>query len=389
MLFTTLVLLSVFISIIISNYSAVKESPIKTTEFSLFAEHWSQFDPHATRFIPYSLLCPLVSTMFQPFGFEGKVFSQRQYGKRVGLVKVSKDKKIFFDDVLAALSKAHFERKAKWAADEVFEFKERKPRSLIQLKTRSLSDAALSTLGRLSPKRMQQTKSIYISTDSPLDAEEFTVAHYLAVDLISEAWEKWKKSRLLNTTIGSYFGSRNLHALSENEELRNNVSNFIRLKEEKAAPRGSLKKRIPTKLKIISSRGSIKGATQMPTRHFSKDDSPDSDDDPVEPPPEEKKSVDNRLSILRKRASQSVEAKKSHRESAAPGLPSKMSVFVRYVPAVSVFQVYSLPSHISNTVPQRARRLLRSLKDYLPTSSAAPTVAAPPPPPILILLLPR
>ena len=263
MLFTTLVLLSVFISIIISNYSAVKESPIKTTEFNLFAEHWSQFDPHATRYIPYSLLFPLVSTMFQPFGFSGNACSRRQYGKRVGSVKVSKDGKVFFDDVLAALSKAHFERNAKWAAGEVFEFKEKKSRSLIHFNTRRFSDAALSTLRRLSPKRnLQQRASVFISSDSPLDSEEFTVAHYLAVDLISEAWERRKQSRLTSVSIGSHFCSRNLHALSENEELRNNITQFIKLKEEKASSKKSLSKRISSKLKKgISSKGSNNSAT--------------------------------------------------------------------------------------------------------------------------------
>lgn len=79
--------------------------------------------------------------------------------------------------------------------------------------------------------------------------------------------------------------------------------------------------------------------TQRTTRHYSKDDSPDSDDDPVESPPEETKPVDNRLSILRTRASQTVEAKESRRKSTAPGLPSKMSVFVRYVPVFPFFQI--------------------------------------------------
>ena len=152
--------------------------------------------------------------------------------------------------------------------------------------------------------------------------------------------------------------------------------------------------------------------TQKPTtKHYSKDESPDSDDDPIDPPPshleEEKKPADTRVSFLRKRASQNVDAtaaKESRRKSAVPGLPSKMSVFARYLPYTpspscctsllqSYIHTYSLIS-LRTAVPKRIRRLLRSPKEYFRISSAAPaalpwhpTIPAPPPPILQLLLL--
>jgi hypothetical protein len=224
MLFTTLVLLSVFVSIIISNYSAVKKSPIKTTEFDLFAEHWSKLDPRATRYIPYDLLFPLVTTMSEPFGFEGKKCSRRLYGKRVSEVKVSKDRKVFFNDVLAVLSKAHFVRNRNLKGS----ISQRGIPSNTTEQSSTASDTVLLTM----------KKSVSTSSDSPFEHDDFTVAHYLAADLIWQAWGRWKQSR--NVTVGGSmpslcFYERNLRALTKNEELQEIVCQFIKHNEDKAS----------------------------------------------------------------------------------------------------------------------------------------------------------
>ena len=263
MLFTTLVLLSVFVSIIISNYSAVKESPIKTTEFELFADHWSQFDPCATRYIPLDLLFPLVTTMFEPFGFAGKKCSRRQYGKRLSGVKVSKDKKVFFNDVLTALSKAHFVRNRNLKA------------SISQTVTPSNTTERSNTASGI--VLLMRKKTILFSSDSPLEPDEFTVAHYLAVDLIWEAWGRWKRSR--NVTVGGSmpslcFYDRNLRALTQNEELQGIVCQIIKHYEDKASSSKTLPNKKSTEVSLDTdscsmhedslSNGSLESRSRLP-----------------------------------------------------------------------------------------------------------------------------
>eukprot|EP01036_Dinobryon_divergens_P025037 gene25037-33549_t len=95
----TLILLSVFISAIINR---------------------AEYDPHATCFISLDHLKDLVGNLFVPFGFGGKIFSQNQYMRRIGRVKITirhNDYVVHFQDVIAALSIAHFERKVKWNKD--------------------------------------------------------------------------------------------------------------------------------------------------------------------------------------------------------------------------------------------------------------------------------
>jgi len=85
---------------------------------------------------------------------------------------------------------------------------------------------------------LMMKKSVLISRDSPLEHDDFTVAHYLAADLIWQAWGRWKQSR--NVTVGGSipslcFYERNLRALTQNEELQEIVHQFIKHNEDKAS----------------------------------------------------------------------------------------------------------------------------------------------------------
>jgi hypothetical protein len=104
----TLVLLSVFISVIITNYQDLQESSIRPQDLHDFANKWfvatyspsffsllirrhysldrAEYDPDATCLLPLDRLMPFVAELFVPFGFGGKPFSEKQYLRRVGKV---------------------------------------------------------------------------------------------------------------------------------------------------------------------------------------------------------------------------------------------------------------------------------------------------------------
>jgi len=180
MIITTLILLSVFISVIISNYIAIKESPVTPAEFDDFAKLWAEFDPGATCYIKYELLFPFVFSLSSPLGFESKTCSRRQYGKRVGSVKVSKDKLVYFEDVLTALSKAHVERKARCAIGNDFD---EKVKPIMSARKKFLHRSILFFNHKGSANGSAEVEEV------------FTVTHYLAVDLISEVWAVKKSQR--------------------------------------------------------------------------------------------------------------------------------------------------------------------------------------------------
>jgi len=186
MIITTLIFLRVFISVIISNYLAIKESHISPAEYNFFADHWAEFDPDATCYITYEVLFPFVFSLCAPLGFESKTCSRRQYSKRVGSVKVSRDKMVYFYDVLTALSRAHIQKNVDTVIGLDFESKEK-------------ANVSLSSSRKNRHKRSFHffrnfdKERTLISTEA--EEEVYTVAHYLAVDLISEVWKVRKSQR--------------------------------------------------------------------------------------------------------------------------------------------------------------------------------------------------
>eukprot|EP01038_Epipyxis_sp_PR26KG_P008941 gene8941-12057_t len=114
----TFILLSVFVSIIISNYkNAQAESSINVDDLRKFASHWSEFDPKAIGYIRVDTLFRFVETLFSPLGFECEVFSRKQYLRRVKHIKLHRNHKVFFVEVLIALSAAHYEKSTKTSDD--------------------------------------------------------------------------------------------------------------------------------------------------------------------------------------------------------------------------------------------------------------------------------
>lgn len=123
------VFLSVFISVIISSYNDANENAIRPEEFQAFAKHWAIFDPEASCYIAVSEMEEFTKTLFKPFGFHGEVFSRRQYARRVGkinLCMIDGIIKVHFSDVILVLSAAHYEKRAGWNEEVVFETKDNK-----------------------------------------------------------------------------------------------------------------------------------------------------------------------------------------------------------------------------------------------------------------------
>jgi hypothetical protein len=219
----TFVVLNVFISIIISNYNDVVDNSIKPEDFKKFAEHWSQFDPTATCFLPLHRLHEFVSTLFSPLGFENKVFSKRQYYKRVSKIKVSpEDNKVHFHDVITTLSIAHFEKKTYWREDVKFEIFDKKnqtnKKNIIndnneeeEKKEEEILNP--STTSNFFLKKNFEKKSFFEDSTSfrrkksnkkikkQIFKGEFgkdfhTVGEHLAAELIADAWRRKKKHQL-------------------------------------------------------------------------------------------------------------------------------------------------------------------------------------------------
>ena len=191
MIITTLVILSVYISVIISNYSSLTTVPIHPQHFDTFAEYWADFDPDATCYIHYSMLYPLVFMLPAPLGFDRQVFSRRQYTRRVGDITVTKDRKVFFSDVLNILSRSYFHRS----------FVDRKTDFHVE-HHHSNKDMKKNKGPLWSPRWLLRPTSARSSDDSNLDTapvvqeiqeEGITVSTILAAEMIAEVWSLRKK----------------------------------------------------------------------------------------------------------------------------------------------------------------------------------------------------
>jgi hypothetical protein len=102
----TFVLLSVFISVIISTYHQIKKGDVNQETIDNFSHVWKEYDPNATSYIKVDELKSFVANCGFPFGFEKQKFSERQYRRRVNLIQIyfiDGDLKVHFRDVITAL----------------------------------------------------------------------------------------------------------------------------------------------------------------------------------------------------------------------------------------------------------------------------------------------
>ena len=105
-IFFTFVLLSVFISVIISTYQEVKSTPIKQEDYNEFKLLWSEIDLKACGYIHVDILHSFVSKLSAPFGFNGSPFTVRQYRRRVKAIKlyvIDNEFKVHYRDVVMSL----------------------------------------------------------------------------------------------------------------------------------------------------------------------------------------------------------------------------------------------------------------------------------------------
>eukprot|EP01036_Dinobryon_divergens_P034075 gene34075-44028_t len=208
MIITTLVILSVYISVIISNYSSLTTVPIHPQHFDTFAEYWADFDPDATCYIDYAMLYPLVFILPPPLGFNRQVFSRRQYARRVGDIKVTKDRKVFFSDVLNILSRSYFHRSF---VNRTTDF------HVVHRSKEKKKSTTWSPRWLVSPTvpRASGGRNLHLETEGESTT---TVSTVLAAEMIAEVWSLRKKCLR---------GYRN-GALGSNTPMSKNIRTLLR-----------------------------------------------------------------------------------------------------------------------------------------------------------------
>ena len=108
------VYLNLFIGYILEGFSAAskREAGIRPQDFPKFADHWADFDPDATCYIPTAKLYEFVFTLYKPLGFESdNSFTPGDVMARITTLKLTKHEgQVHFKDVLKALSAAALKR---------------------------------------------------------------------------------------------------------------------------------------------------------------------------------------------------------------------------------------------------------------------------------------
>jgi hypothetical protein len=103
------VFLNLFIGIILEGFDTADETnkSIKTEDFEKFSEHWSEYDPQATYHMDIGQLKEFVQTLYEPWGFGDYVATEAEIKAKIAELdlKIVKDNKVHFKDVLMGLSK--------------------------------------------------------------------------------------------------------------------------------------------------------------------------------------------------------------------------------------------------------------------------------------------
>ncbi|CBN75915.1 similar to sodium channel, voltage-gated, type IX, alpha isoform 5 [Ectocarpus siliculosus] len=114
----TFVFLNLFIGVILDGFDSAKEESddfITEEDLTRFAEHWSNFDPHATCLMSVQDLHSFLQSLFKPWGFgvhyQASSRELRHKVRRLDLF-VFDNNKVHFKDVLHALSEEVFRTEA-------------------------------------------------------------------------------------------------------------------------------------------------------------------------------------------------------------------------------------------------------------------------------------
>eukprot|EP00597_Dinobryon_sp_UTEXLB2267_P012259 CAMPEP_0170122122 /NCGR_PEP_ID=MMETSP0020_2-20130122/16424_1 /TAXON_ID=98059 /ORGANISM="Dinobryon sp., Strain UTEXLB2267" /LENGTH=1432 /DNA_ID=CAMNT_0010352865 /DNA_START=1024 /DNA_END=5322 /DNA_ORIENTATION=+ len=190
MIVMTLIILSVFISMIISTYREVKENIIQPRDVEEFLLAWSQYDPNAKGFIAVDDIHPLVSSLAQPLGFGNKPFTLRRYLKCVGGVKFSSKRKVSLHAVLHSLCVAVY---CNQYGDGAIELEKSQRRHSLLSVGKNMS----KLVRKLSSKRV----SFKIDGLDYQAMESFTVGEHVAANCISRCWLRHvRKKKMLHTS---------------------------------------------------------------------------------------------------------------------------------------------------------------------------------------------
>ncbi|CAN0277135.1 unnamed protein product [Pylaiella littoralis] len=187
----TYVFMNLFIGVILDGFDAASASDhdiITQDDFARFANHWAQYDPHATCLIPVQALHEFLQCLFAPWGF-GKDYhaSDREVRAHIRRLKlrIFNDNKVHFkamQDVLLALS------------EEVHRAEAEKKGATIELPQyfQAKASAPAETSASFSILATGWQKTSGINRDDymvdPVSGGNVTLDHILAAEFIQRAF---------------------------------------------------------------------------------------------------------------------------------------------------------------------------------------------------------
>jgi len=193
------VFMNLFIGIILEGFDTADETKrsIKPEDFEAFSDHWTNFDPTGTFYISMAVLQEFVQTLYEPWGFGDYVATKTEVKAKIAELdlKVTKDGKVHFKDVLMGLSKEAI--KTEFLMAKMREY-----------------DIAMDVIHRA--KAPLFNKLVKLSVLDP--KVNFTVGHHFAAEVIQEFYKDFVKGNKKPANWGDFREARMTRDFEENQK---------------------------------------------------------------------------------------------------------------------------------------------------------------------------
>jgi len=181
------VFLNLFVGIVISEYKDAKDAMIPHDTLNRFAEKWHEYDPDATCYIESARIISFVSELYEPLGFGKQKYSLRQLNKRIGNLRVYRNGKVHFVDVLAVLSTAYIKRKAQWEISDFSEAEIQRAKDKKAVRKSKIKRALNKLRGKQEGTQYIAQKHKYKSLPN---GEPITFSHIYYANMIQRIWRE-------------------------------------------------------------------------------------------------------------------------------------------------------------------------------------------------------
>jgi len=170
------VFLNLFIGIILEGFDTADETKrsIKPEDFEKFSEHWELYDPDATFYVEIDVLKEFVQTLYEPWGFGDYVATDQEVKAKIAELdlKVTKENKVHFKDVLMGLSKEAV-----------------KTEFLMQKMAEHKIEAAV--IHRVAAPLFHK-----LSRVQAIEGENFRIGHHYAAEVIQACCKRWYERKM-------------------------------------------------------------------------------------------------------------------------------------------------------------------------------------------------